>query len=652
VDREFLALYNEELRYLNDHAEEFAAEFPGIAERLGGLTRGAQDPLISGLLEGAAFLAARVQLKLKHEFHEFTSNYLEQIIPEYLAPTPSALTVAFEPPFGDPALKDGQTVNRGALIDATYVERERRVACRYQLRAPVTLWPFELTDAVHLPSEASLHALGITPSRRTPCGLALNLTHRIAASQRDEPADAADRPDTWVKSCQTDALTVHLTAPEADSVVLYELMFSRLAGVYVRFEDRHGDPMAIALPPDAIEPVGFDAADFLIPEDPRVFRGFHFLREYFWFAKKFLAFKITGLARALSFIETNKFQIVLGFSDQHVRLPQIVSRRAFALYAAPAVNLFEKSMDRIAIADNRHEYHVVPDRTHPIDYEPYRITDVAAHFVGGQAKAPVNPLYSGTGRRDDPGESFYYTLRRLPRKRSSQEERYGRASSYAGTELFLSVTEPPGAGYGSKIAQLSVRGLCSNRHLTEQLPVGDGGVDFTLIENTDLELRCVAGPTPPRPPVVAYRESGDDILHTGSVAWRLINAMSLNQLGLADDDPQNGAANLRSLLTLFADPGDAAARRRIAAIRSVASKPIVRRIRSAGGFGAARGLEVTVTVEEAAFEGSGAYLLGAVLNTFFAEYVAINRFTQTVLRSVERGEIKRWPPVFGERPTL
>ncbi|MEO1065711.1 MAG: type VI secretion system baseplate subunit TssF, partial [Actinomycetota bacterium] len=77
MDREFLALYNQELRYLNDHADEFAKEFPGIAERLGGLTRDSQDPLIAGLLEGAAFLAARVQLKLKHEFHEFTSNYLD-----------------------------------------------------------------------------------------------------------------------------------------------------------------------------------------------------------------------------------------------------------------------------------------------------------------------------------------------------------------------------------------------------------------------------------------------------------------------------------------------------------------------------------------------------------------------------------------------
>ena len=77
MDREFLDLYNRELLLLHEQAREFAEEYPGIAERLGGLVAERSDPMIAGLLEGAAFLAARVQLKLKHEFPEFTSNLLE-----------------------------------------------------------------------------------------------------------------------------------------------------------------------------------------------------------------------------------------------------------------------------------------------------------------------------------------------------------------------------------------------------------------------------------------------------------------------------------------------------------------------------------------------------------------------------------------------
>ena len=93
MNQEFLDLYNRELKLLNEQAREFAGEYPGVAERLGGLLEDRVDPLIGGLLEGTAFLAARVQLKLKHEFPEFTNNLLEQLVPHYLAPTPSAMLV-------------------------------------------------------------------------------------------------------------------------------------------------------------------------------------------------------------------------------------------------------------------------------------------------------------------------------------------------------------------------------------------------------------------------------------------------------------------------------------------------------------------------------------------------------------------------------
>ena len=74
MNREFLEFYNRELSLLREQAGEFAQEYPGVAERLGGLMADRLDPMIAGLLEGAAFLAARVQLKLKHEFADFTDQ--------------------------------------------------------------------------------------------------------------------------------------------------------------------------------------------------------------------------------------------------------------------------------------------------------------------------------------------------------------------------------------------------------------------------------------------------------------------------------------------------------------------------------------------------------------------------------------------------
>ena len=108
MNREFLEHYNRELKILYERSKEFAEEFPGVAERLGGLGEEQMDPGIASLLEGAAFMAARVQLKLKSEFSEFTSALLDQLLPNYLAPIPSAVLVQAEPPFEDPSLVDGK----------------------------------------------------------------------------------------------------------------------------------------------------------------------------------------------------------------------------------------------------------------------------------------------------------------------------------------------------------------------------------------------------------------------------------------------------------------------------------------------------------------------------------------------------------------
>jgi type VI secretion system protein ImpG len=206
---------------------------------------------------------------------------------------------------------------------------------------------------------------------------------------------------------------------------------------------------------------------------------------------------------------------------------------------------------------------------------------------------------------------------------------------------------------GAKSAvELSVRALCSNRHLTEHLPVGQSGADFRLLDDTSLTLVCIAGPTRPREPVVSQIRSRSEISSVGIVTWRLINMLSLNYLGLVDRGAGKNAAALREMLSLFADFLDDATERKIRGLRSVDSRPVVRRIRERAGSGAARGQEITISLDEKAFEGSGVFLLGAVLERFFAEYSGLNYFTQTVIATPERGDIMRWPARMGSRRPL
>src|SRR6187431_2069728 len=161
MNRDFLELYQLELKQLYEKSRQFAEEYPGVARRLGGLIEDKMDPGIAGLLEGAAFMAARVQLKIKSEFSEFTSSLLDQLIPDYLAPTPSAALIEAAPSFDDGNLKNGISFPSGSYVDAVYVEQQQRISCRFRLCDKLTIWPLHLEGAQYFAAPPPLQALGL-----------------------------------------------------------------------------------------------------------------------------------------------------------------------------------------------------------------------------------------------------------------------------------------------------------------------------------------------------------------------------------------------------------------------------------------------------------------------------------------------------------
>lgn len=556
MNREFLKYYNQELAILREQASEFAEEYPGVAERLGGLLDDRVDPMIGGLLEGAAFLAARVQLKIKHEFADFTTNLLDQLVPHYLAPTPSFVLVQAQPKYGDPALRDGRTVARGAIFEATYREAQRNIACRFTLAAPIDLWPFDIVNAEYFTSAAALQALISDVGVDCAASLRLQLTVRAAARLEEEPDDkeAQTRPELRFSSCRVKSLRFHLLGQETDAVALYEQLFAHCRGVYFRVLDAFGDPIVVPGDAGMIRQIGFVDEEALIPNDKRLFRGFDFLRDYFAFPRRFLGFDLSGLGAAAARLSAKTVDILFAFDEVNPLLATAVRKEFFALYAAPGVNLFEKRLDRIPVKSSQHEFLVVPDRSRLLEFETNRVIRVFAHIPGAPQKVPVEPLYSANAARSATGLS--YTIRRLPRRRTIEEKKYGPASDYAGTDVFLSLGERSDPEEARRVAELSVDALCSNRHLTEHLPIGESGADFRFLDDVDLEVRCVAGPTRPLEPVLTVLDGKGENASTGEVAWRLVSMLSLNHLGLIDRAAGDSAKALRETLVLFADLAD------------------------------------------------------------------------------------------------
>jgi type VI secretion system protein ImpG len=334
----------------------------------------------------------------------------------------------------------------------------------------------------------------------------------------------------------------------------------------------------------------------------------------------------------------------------HTRLASLTNASSFALFATPAVNLFEKQTDRVPLKTNDYEHIVMADRSHPIDYEIHRILDVQSHPDGAAAKLPVLALYAegADSRATDSG--IRYTVRRMPRLRTARERQIGLTADYLGSETYLSLSSTETVG-GAKVQELSIRALCSNRHLPEHLPVGQGGADFRLVSDATLAIEAHFGPTRPRDAIAYALHDKRESETRGAIAWRLINMLALNQRGIAlrSEDP---GAGLREVLGLFANPADVSSDRRVKSVRSVTTRPAVRRLSERIGVGVARGLAIAVTVDEKAFEGSGAFLLGSVLDRFLSEYATMNQFTQLTLHGLDRGQIASFPPRLGARRLL
>jgi type VI secretion system protein ImpG len=625
VDRRLLDLYNRELAYIRTMGAEFAKEFPKIAGRLGGLDefQPCQDPFVERLLEGFAFLAARVQLKLDAEFPRFTQSLVNTIYPHYLAPTPSMCIVQFEPEFDEKGLAEGFIIPRDSSLNSMLGKSEQ-TRCEYRAAHDVTLWPIKLNQADYYTRELASLEIPNVPNVKAGIRLRIQTTAGLNFSE-----------------LKLDSLNLHLMGIGEVPMQLYEQFFAHAVAVVVQPTTKPIKWHRI-IDASCIRRVGFENKQKLLPYDARSFQGYRLLHEYFAFSQRFMFVELANLGDAIRHCDENLLDIIILFREPNVELEGAINDDNFGLFCSPAINLFEKRLDRIPVSDRFSEFHVVPDRTRSQDFEVYRLTKVVGYGARSDQLQEFLPFYLAKDFGDS-NASGYYVANRVPMPKAQNASlRAKRSRSYTGSEVYISLVDSSAAPYSADVKQLGVEALCTNRDLPLHVPIGVGASDFTMEKTAPCtSIRCIGSPTTPKPSHVE-----------GEFAWRIINHLSLNYLSLTDTSNREGASTLRDILRLYSDTSDLQIRKQVDGLKSISSRPITRRITTSGSIAFARGLEVTVTLEEAAFEGTGVFLLGAVLEEFFARYVSINSFTETVVRTLERGDIMRWTIRNGRRPIL
>ena len=631
MDRRLLNQYNNELNFMYEMGEEFSHAYPKIAARLGIENEQCADPYVERLLEGFAFLTARVQLKIEEEFPKFCQQLISMVYPDYLAPLPSITVVKMAPEPNDASTVEGFVLERGTVL-LSGLGADMQTNCTFLTSHDVELFPVEVSHAEYIGNRAALAHMGIKAERRVSAAVLIRIKTVGGATLGD---------------LKMDHLPFYLGGSGHIPLWLYEHIM-RCACSLTILAGGEGDRRVIELPAENLRRKGFAADESLLNYRSRSFDGYRLLREYFACPERFQFIDIHGLENTLEGREESEFEIVIQLSERSAELENVVDKGNFQLFCTPAVNIFPKRADRIHINDREFEFHVVPDRSRPLDYEVYQVLEVSGFGARASDRQEFMPFYGLSSIQSGGEQPGYFTVQRKPRIVSSKQKTYGSRSSYLGQEVFLSIVDRSEVPYSPELSQIGVKTLCTNRDLPLKMPLGQKEGDFTLEINAPVsKIHCVCKPTRPGPS--GTRGEVGEATMTGDYAWRVISHLTLNYLSLLDVNPDEGAAALRELLKLYSNYGTLADRH-ISGVLNVRARPVTRRLPIPGPISFGRGLEITVVLEEAAFESGGMYMFGSVLEEFFSKYVSLNNMTEMVIQSDSDIEIGRWPVRMGTRP--
>lgn len=601
--------YEDELTYLRQTATEFAQKYPGVASRLALEPSKCDDPHVERLLEGFAFLAARVHLKIDDEFPEITEALLSVIYPHFIRPIPSMSIVQFQLDLDQGKLTTKWPIPKGTPL---YSRPVAGTPCKFRTCYDTTLWPLAITAA----------------DFRTPDRLQFPIKSADAvAAIRIELRCA---PDANLPQLQIDRLRFYLNGESALVHVLYELLCCNLVGIVVRDPSPGSKAKPVTLPASSLRPVGFEREEGMLPYTPRSFVGYRLLQELFSFPEKFFFIDVTNLEGVWTTGFKDRAELIFllsgtGGEDRRDRLATGLLPGTFRLGCSPVINLFSRTAEGILWNHQTYEYPVVPDRMRPAATEIFSIDEVLGVTPEGGDPIHFEPFYSVHSNGSGSPQCYWVASRRPSSLPNDQ-----------GTEMALSLVDLSLRPAHPEADTIVVKTTCTNRDLPARLPFGGEAWDFELEGNSPIRrITSLKIPTPSlRPPLGR------------SALWHLISHLSLNHLSIVEE----GKEALKQILKLYNFTESQFSQKMIEGITDLKSRRDVARLFSDAGISFAHGWRVELELDEEQFVGGGYYLFASVVEHFLALYVSLNSFTQLSLKTRQRREvIREWPPRAGSK---
>lgn len=261
----FLALYNEELRYLREDGQRFAHMHPQVAQHLGLHADGVLDPFVERLLEGTAFLSSRIQQRLNNEHPEFALQMLGRLAPLWYTPLPSIATIAMVPDLTSPQWHSRVVLPKGSRVTLSDSSLNNRLA-NFSTGRTLKIQPLVIENA----------ECASTP----PAYLPLSVASQLQAGQAHLRLRLTTQGVASLSELDFAPMNLTLAGGIIQSNQLITTLLNNTLHI-VLWANTDGKPLVKVLTKEHLRQGGLDEQEALLPVAISEMPGNRLLREYF-----------------------------------------------------------------------------------------------------------------------------------------------------------------------------------------------------------------------------------------------------------------------------------------------------------------------------------------------------------------------------------
>ncbi len=596
-----LTYYERERSYLKNMGARFASQYPKIAKRLDIGHDEISDPHVSRLIDSFAFLTASLQQDIDNEFPIISTALLESLYPQFTSPIPPCSVAQFQVDSSKGKLTSGFSIPKETSL---FAYANEGVTCQFQTSYDVELWPIDVSDA----------SLVTTTSYNFP-----NFFTNDPYCLRIRLNAAGDS----FKTLGCKSLRFYIKGTNAFQTSLYESIFQGEKPLGVALKE--GEQVTI-LPKYSLTPAGFSQQETVLPQSNQTHPAYGLLLEYFYCTDKFFFFDISNLD--MSQAETT-IDLLIPVTNIETLLKLSLSKDNFCLGCTPIINIFKKISEPFKLSQFTSEHRLVPDQRRELTTEIHSLISIQGITSDGITTKIIPPYFSFDYEASTTPQEFFWCSRRTPSQRPG----------LPGTDIELSfVALDYNPSLSSNFETIFAYTLCTNRSLAPELPAG------TLLEvNESFPIHSVVCLKSPAAPVYPPTD--------GATLWALISQLSLNKLSLSSTS--QSLERLQGILNLYTKFGNTESSSEIDSLVGMDCSYSVERMGNEAWRNFARGISITLTLDESKTGGKSPFLFTAVLNQFFGLYVSLNSFTQLNIKKInQEGYWKQWPPISGTQPLL